>query len=103
MIFNKMGWYFVINMSLNASWLFIFQQNTTVCFWISLVVIVGMLVTQLMMLKATLDDRLCWLEIIGLRCGMTIYTGWVTAATILNTSIALKATGLDNDILPPGL
>jgi hypothetical protein len=33
-------------------------------------------------------------EFISLRCGVTIYTGWVTAATILNTSFFLKSIGM---------
>ncbi len=34
------------------------------------------------------------MEFIGLRMGFSIYTGWVTAATILNVSFLLKSLGL---------
>jgi len=33
-------------------------------------------------------------EFISLRMGFTIYTGWVTAATILNTTFFLKSVGM---------
>jgi len=33
-------------------------------------------------------------EFISLRLGFTIYTGWVTAATILNVSFFLKSVGM---------
>jgi len=41
-------------------------------------------------------------EFIGLRCGFSIYAGWLTAATILNFSIILKDIGLSdsNNIYP---
>ena len=34
------------------------------------------------------------IEFISLRMGFTIYTGWVTAATILNTTFFLKSVGM---------
>ena len=38
-------------------------------------------------------------EFIGLRVGFSIYSGWVTAATILNVAIFLKSVGVrDPDI-----
>ena len=36
---------------------------------------------------------------IGLRIGFTIYSAWLTAATILGFSIALKASGVDDAAL----
>jgi len=35
-------------------------------------------------------------EIIGLRCGFSIYCGWLTAATILGFANAGKASGLSD-------
>ena len=39
-------------------------------------------------------SKLNIVEIVSLRIGMTIYTGWVTAATIVSTTILLKALGM---------
>ena len=36
-------------------------------------------------------------EFIGLRCGFSIYGGWLTAATILNISIVFKDLGLSDE------
>jgi hypothetical protein len=38
-------------------------------------------------LELNKENKLHWFEIIGLRYGFGIYTGWVTSATILNFSI----------------
>jgi len=32
---------------------------------------------------------------VGLRCGWTIYAGWLTVATVLNIGFVLKSAGLD--------
>jgi len=38
-----------------------------------------------------------WLEIIMVRVPFSIYSGWVTAATILNTAYMLKSWGMTDD------
>ena len=47
-----------------------------------------------MIMKLSLRNKLNWIEWIGLRAGFSIYSGWVTAATILNISIYLRTVGL---------
>jgi len=41
-----------------------------------------------------------WFEVIAIRIGLSIYCGWITAATILNTAFLLKAFGVKGDDLP---
>ena len=55
-----------------------------------------MLFSALLILKWSLEERLSLWEIIGLRCGFTVYCGWLTAATILGFSIAVKRSGYDD-------
>ena len=40
------------------------------------------------------------IEWISLRCGFTIYAGWVTAATILNVTYMLKSFGVADPNIP---
>lgn len=93
-IVNKIGYVFAINMLGNALWLVIFGQNKVWSFIISLLVIIGMLTTQLFIMMQSVRSHLGLVGIISLRCGFSIYSGWVTAATILNASFVLKSLGL---------
>jgi len=43
------------------------------------------------------------MEFITLRCGFSIYTGWVTAALIINVAILLKSLGMKGDNAGLGL
>ena len=44
-------------------------------------------------MRITVRNKLNIWEIISLRIGISIYTGWVTVATILNVSFFLKSLG----------
>jgi hypothetical protein len=43
-------------------------------------------------------NKMWWLEIIMVRIPFSIYSGWVTAATFLNTAYMLKSWGMTDDI-----
>jgi hypothetical protein len=58
-------------------------------------VCVGMLGTAVIVMGISLEGKLNFTEIVGMRCGWTIYSGWLTVATILNTGFVLKSYGLD--------
>ena len=53
-----------------------------------------MLLSALLMSKLTVDAELDLVETIGLKWGMSVYSGWLSAATILNTAVVLKNTGI---------
>ena len=56
----------------------------------------AMLATNLyIMMVSTRNTTNIW-EWIGLRGGFSIYSGWVTAATILNASFVLKSLGVND-------
>ena len=97
LIVNKIGWIFPINLMGNALWLVVFGQNAAWAFGISLVVIIGMLGTQVYIMRQSTRSKVNTFEFITLRCGFTIYTGWVTAATILNVTFFLKSLGMKDD------
>lgn len=52
-----------------------------------------MVATALIMGKRAVNTKLTVAEMIGFRFGMSIYSGWLTAATILGGSIMLKTWG----------
>jgi len=92
-IFNKIGWLFSVNMILNAAWLPIFMTDSSAGFICAEVIIVLMLATNLIMLKRALNNKLTALEMIAFRCGMSIYSGWVLAATFVSGAVMFKQLG----------
>ena len=90
LIFEDIGWYFPINMLLNAIWLPTFQSNTAAGFVASEVIISVMLFTALSSAKAAVaraqewewNWKDNWMALIGVRGGLSIYSGWLTAARL---------------------
>ena len=97
LIVNKIGWVYPINLMGNALWLVVFGQNAAWAFGLSLAVIIGMLASQVYIMRSTTRSKVNTWEFVTLRCGFTIYTGWVTAATILNTTFFFKSLGMEGD------
>jgi len=56
-----------------------------------------MLITQVYIMRLSTRNKVNTWEFITLRCGFSIYTGWVTAATILNATFLLKSYGVEGD------
>lgn len=55
-----------------------------------------MLVTQIIILRQLIrTPKLNVVEFISLRIGFTIYSGWVMAASIINTTYFLKSVGME--------
>lgn len=50
-------------------------------------------------MRISLRNKLNLIELISIRICFSIYSGWVTAATILNLSIYLKSVGLNDNIV----
>lgn len=96
-IFNKAGWWVSINFTLNASWCLIFQQNNLTVFIIALFVCIGMLGSAIYVLQVAVENRLSPWGIVGMRCGFSVYSGWLTVATTLNIGFVLKAGGLNEE------
>lgn len=92
-IFNQVGYLWSINMILNAIWLPTFQSNSTVGFIFAQIIIIPMLVTALIMGKRAVNAKLNWAEMIGFRFGMSIYSGWLSTATILGAAIMFNSWG----------
>jgi len=81
----------MINVVASVSWLFFHTKNS---FYVSTLLILVMIGTALPMAIYTVSDStLNIYEWISMRLGFSIYSGWLTAATILNIAILLKRTG----------
>jgi len=94
LIFEDIGYVFLINMLLNGIWLVIFQTNSVIGFTVGALVIAGILSTDLFMMMKSTRTPVNVYEWISMRGGFSIYSGWVSAATILNISYMLKSWGL---------
>ena len=85
----------MVNMIMNALWLVIFQTNSVWGFVVSFFQIAVILGTNLYMMMMSTRNETNWIEWILIRGGFSIYSGWVTAATILNVTYMLKSWGLN--------
>ena len=100
LIFNKMSYAFVVNMFTQMTWFFLFQSYTGWGFIISSFDIGLMLATAVYMMMVSTRQVVNWWEAVFIRGGMTIYSGWLTTATILNIVIALKFLGVKDPDIP---
>jgi len=97
LIFGQIKYVFFVNMIMNGLWLVIFLQNTGVSMAFGTLDILAMVATQVYMLMKITRAKCNMVEIITLRIGFSLYTGWVTAASIINVTFFLKAVGMKNE------
>lgn len=94
MIFVQMNVIFILNCLLNAAWLPIFQSNTHWGFIVGWFLIVGIWLTNTALMVIAQRNESWWLEVLLVRLPFSVYSGWVTGATVLNTSYMLKSWGM---------
>ena len=94
LIFEDIGYNFILNIILNQLWIVIFSFGNLPAFLSSLVEIVMLLAsTVYMMMLSTRTSVNIW-EWMFIRGGMSIYSGWLTAATILTATTTLQSLGM---------
>lgn len=89
--FRPVRMLYLVSCVLNALWLYLWALELMA---LCLITIVGLLVSLALInlrLPSAAGAGVYWLS----KAPFGIYFGWVTAATILNASIALKAAGVD--------
>jgi len=102
---RRIGPGFAVNALLNAAWLFLWGYEIL---WASVVVMLGLLATLIIIYERLHIGRVpvdspdsgslaTW----AVRVPMSIYTGWISVATIANTSVALAASGWQGGALGP--
>lgn len=72
------------------------NQNTTWGFIISELIILFLLLSALEMMIIGDHNDVWWPEIILVRSTFSIYAGWLTSATLLNTVYLLKSWGMSD-------
>ena len=93
LIFNKIGYWFSANMLFNALWLTIFTKYNLTAFFVAAADIVALLVTAfVMMMMISRAHQKNFFEIIAY-VAFSMYSGWVTVATILNFSFCIQGLG----------
>jgi hypothetical protein len=80
-------------MFLNRLWLMIFTRYNLTAFFISAVEIFGLLGTCLYIMMVVSRNKLNTFEVISVYTGFSLYSGWVTTATILNVTFCFKGVG----------
>lgn len=89
------SWYFKLNCLLNALWIVVWHYDLVI---VSLLVMLSILTTLVLIyrsLVATVTDA-PWSEHLALYLPFSLYTGWITLATIANASVVQTAYGLDD-------
>ena len=84
LIFGKIKYLFAINMVLNGSWLIVFMMNTPIGFIFATIIIALLDVTCLYIMMLANRAKLAEIEMVCIRVVFSVYSGWVTAATIIN-------------------
>jgi hypothetical protein len=87
--------YFKLNCLVNALWIVVWHYDLVV---LSLLVMLAILATLVMIYRnliASIADA-PWAEHLALYLPFSLYTGWITLATIANASVAQTAYGLDD-------
>lgn len=93
MLFNKMNFIFVANMLMNSAWLPVFQSNSQWGFIVGWVLLVGIWMTNTAMMVISQRTESWWLEALLVRVPFSVYSGWVTCATVLNTVYMFMSWG----------
>lgn len=96
LIYYDIGYIFIFNMLINGVWLILFQTYTSWGFTFGLIDIAFMLASNLYIMMVSDRTSVNVTEWIALRGGFSIYSGWVTAATILNATFLLKISGISD-------
>ena len=101
LIFSQIGYWFLANMLLNGFWLIIYTQDNKLAFLLGLIVITALNYTCFTIMMMSCRVELNTMEIIVIRGAFSIYSGWVTAANVVNIFQTLKSwknpTILDDD------
>lgn len=90
--------YFKLNCLMNATWIVAWHYDLLA---LSLLLMLAILVTLVLIYRtliATIAEA-PWAEHLVLFLPFSLYTGWITLATIANASVLQTAYGLDNAVL----
>jgi len=99
-LMRRIGWLFILTNIFNGTWIFAWQF---LLFPLSWVIIVGLLITLLLIYRQ-LDaerGRVGIAQKLFVHVPFSLYTAWVTVATIANTTILLQDLGFNGGPIAP--
>ena len=87
-VVDRVGFWFIINLIANSLWIIVFVNDIV---WASTILIIIMLITQLIIYnRLEIGKReIDWQERWAVQIPFSVYTGWVTVATVANISTQL--------------
>jgi len=94
LIFNRINWWYLANILTNPLWLWIASLGTKFTITLSLIVILAMLGTAARNMRESTRAKCNIVEFISMRVAFSLYAGWVTTATVLNTTFFLNTMGV---------
>lgn len=103
---KAMSWFFVLSCVFNIGWLFVWHflagRPNNPIIWPSLLFMLGLLATLIMMYRKLETGRsnVHWLEHYCVRAPFSIYMGWITLATVINTSVLFWTWGWRAGAIP---
>jgi translocator protein len=86
-VFKKVGYWFVISCIFNCLWIFVWHFEKLI---LSLIVMIGLLLSLIIIYSKIQNDENRPKYVLS---PFSIYLGWVSIATIVNTSVILKYSG----------
>lgn len=88
--------WFITGNLLNSAWIFAWHYEVL---WLSLILIVGLLITLIKINQATTKARVDWGNTVAVRFPFAVYFGWVTVATVANASATLVQFGFQGGFI----
>ncbi|AXI00617.1 tryptophan-rich sensory protein [Sporosarcina sp. PTS2304] len=85
-LLRQVAVYFTVSSVLNALWIFCWHYDKL---YLSVLIMIGMLLTLLKINNITTATSLSWKEKIFIRLPFSVYFGWITIATIANITALL--------------
>jgi len=96
LVFEEIGYLFIISCACNVSWIFLFMWRTIPTVWLSVPMLFALLTTlEILIRRAQVwkEHRSSWIEKFAVDFTFSVYAGWATVASIVNLSAALVASG----------
>ncbi|WP_416731662.1 TspO/MBR family protein [Fictibacillus sp. JL2B1089] len=86
-VYESIGLWFVLNCILNCTWIFVWHHELLGLSWI---VMIGLLLSLIMIYTKiqNQDNKSSFM-----RLPFSVYLGWISVATIVNTAVVLKYSG----------
>ena len=97
---ERLGAWFVLSSVFNVAWLFSWHYGVI---WLSQLFMIGLLLSLIVCYTRLGIGRtnVSWAETLSARLPFSVYLGWITVATVANTSIFLLDLGVTGGWLTP--